>query len=86
MYVYERFNDMLKSFVRNRAYHEGSVVQGYCTEEAIERVLNYADMSNPIDVPKSRHEGRLKTKETIEKKAITPDPHLFHCIHFHMLQ
>jgi hypothetical protein len=36
MYVYERFNSVLKSFIRNRAYPEGSMVQGYCTEEAIE--------------------------------------------------
>jgi hypothetical protein len=58
MYVYERFNDILKSFVRNRAYHEDSMVQGYCTEEAMEWALNYADPSNPIGVPKSHHEGR----------------------------
>jgi hypothetical protein len=34
----------------------------------------------------SRHEGRLIGKGTIGKKAITPDPHLFHCAHFHVLQ
>jgi hypothetical protein len=56
MYVYERFNGILKSFVRNRAYPEGSMVQGYCTEEAIEWTLNYIDSTNPIGVPKSRHE------------------------------
>jgi hypothetical protein len=27
MYAYERFNSILKSFVRNRAYPEGSMVQ-----------------------------------------------------------
>jgi hypothetical protein len=85
MYAYERFNNILKSFVRNRAYPEGSMVQGYCTEEAVEWVLNYADPSNPIDVPKSRHEGRLIGKETIEKKAITPHPNLFCCAYFHVL-
>jgi hypothetical protein len=36
MYAYERFNGILKSFIRNRAYPEGSMVQGYCTEEAVE--------------------------------------------------
>jgi hypothetical protein len=36
MYAYERFNDILKSFVRNRAYPESSMVQGYCTEKAME--------------------------------------------------
>jgi hypothetical protein len=86
MYAYERFNGILKSFVRNQAYPKGSMVQGYCTEEAVEWALNYVDPSNPIGVPMSRHEGRLTGKETIGKKAITPNPHLFCCTHFHMLQ
>jgi hypothetical protein len=86
MYTYERFNDILKSFIRNRAYPDGSMVQGYCTEEAVEWALNYADLSNPIGVPKYRHEGRLTGKGTIRKKAITLDPHLFCCAHFHVLQ
>jgi hypothetical protein len=62
------------------------MVQGYCTEEAVEWALNYVDLSNPIGVPKSRHEGRLTEKGTIGKKAITPDPYLFRCAHFHVLQ
>jgi hypothetical protein len=36
MYAYERFNGILKSFVRNRAYPEGSKVQGYYTKEVVE--------------------------------------------------
>jgi hypothetical protein len=86
MYAYERFNCILKSFVRSRAYPEGSMVQGYCTEEVVEWALNYADASNPIGVHKSRHEGRLTGKGTNGKKAITPDPYLFRCAYFHMLQ
>jgi hypothetical protein len=86
MYAYERFNGILKFFVRNRAYPEGSMVQGYCTEEVMEWALNYANPSNRIGVPKSRHEGRLTEKGIIGKKAITPDPHLFCCAHFHVLQ
>jgi hypothetical protein len=86
MYAYEIFNGILMSFIRNRAYPEGNMIQGYCTEEAIEWALNYADPSNPIGVPKSLHEGRLIGKGTIEKKAITLDPHLFRCAHFHVLQ
>jgi hypothetical protein len=59
------------------------MVKGYCTEENVEWSLNYADLSNPINVPKSRYEGRLTRKwsigkkATIGKKAITPYPHLF---------
>jgi hypothetical protein len=36
MYAYERFNSILKSFVRNQAYPKGSMVQGYYTREAVE--------------------------------------------------
>jgi hypothetical protein len=86
MYAYERFNDILKSFVRNWAYPEGSKVQGYCMEEAVEWALNYTDPSKPIGVPRSRYEGRLTRKGTIEKKAIIPVPNLFCCAHFHVLQ
>jgi hypothetical protein len=86
MYAYERFNDILKSFVRNWAYPKGSMVQGYCTEEAMKWALNYANPCNPIGVLMVRHEGRLTGKWTIGKKVITPDPHLFHCAHFHVLQ
>jgi hypothetical protein len=48
--------------------------------------LNYVDPSYLIGVPKSHHEGRLIGIQTIGKKAITPDPHLFYCAHFHVLQ
>jgi hypothetical protein len=61
------------------------MVQGYCMEEALEWALNYVDPSNPIGVPKSHHEGRLTGKGTNRKKAITSDPHLFRCAHFHVL-
>jgi hypothetical protein len=40
MYAYKRFYGILKSFIRNWAYPEGSMVQGHCTEEAIEWALN----------------------------------------------
>jgi hypothetical protein len=86
MYEYERFNGILKSFIENRAYPEGTMVQGYCIEEAVEWALNYADPSNPIGIPKSHHEGRLTGKGSIGKKAITPYPHLFCCAHFHVLE
>jgi hypothetical protein len=85
MYAYERSNDILKLFVRNRVYPEGSMVQGYCIKEVVEWALNYADLSNPIGVPKSHHDGRITRKGTIWKKAITPDPNLFHCANFHVL-
>jgi hypothetical protein len=68
MYAYERFNGILESFVRNRAYPEGSMVQGYCTEEAVEWALNYVYSTNPIGVPKSCHEGRLTGKGPLGRR------------------
>jgi hypothetical protein len=62
------------------------MVQGYCIEEAIEWSLNYTDLSNPIGVPKSHHDGRITGKETIGKKVITSNLNLFHIAHFHVLQ
>jgi hypothetical protein len=62
------------------------MVQGYYTEEAVEWALNYANPSNPIGVSKSFREERLIGKGIIGKEAITPDPHLFRCAHFHVLQ
>jgi hypothetical protein len=62
------------------------MVQGYCTAKAVEWALNYADPSNPIGVPKSRHEVKLIGKGTIGKNAITPYSHLFRRAHFHVLQ
>jgi hypothetical protein len=64
----------------------GSMVQGYCIEGAVEWALNYVDLSNPIGVPMSHHERRLTRKGTTRKKDITPDPHIFRCAHFHVLQ
>jgi hypothetical protein len=68
MYAYERFNGILKSFIRNRAYPEGSMVQEYCTEEAMECALNYTDPSNPIGIPKSHHEGRHTKKGPLGRR------------------
>jgi hypothetical protein len=52
----------------------------------MEWALNYTDPSNLVGVPKYHHEGRLTGKGTIRKKSITPNPNLFHCTHFHVLQ
>jgi hypothetical protein len=83
MYAYERFNSILKSFVRNRAHPEGSMVKGYCTVEAVEWALNYADPSNLIGVHKSRHEGRLTGKGIIGRSPLCPSTWMitWRCLH-----
>jgi hypothetical protein len=62
------------------------MIQGYRTDETVEWALNCANLSNPIGVPKSRDERSLTGKGTIGKNAITVDPNLFCCAHFHVLQ
>ena len=77
---------VLKSYVRNRAFPEGCIVQGYTMEEALEWSVNYIDPNNPIGVPKSRHEGRLVGVGVLGKMAITPNPKAYDQAHFLVLQ
>jgi hypothetical protein len=44
------------------------MVYGYCTEEALEWALNYADPSNPIGILKSRHEGGSQEKGPLGRR------------------
>jgi hypothetical protein len=68
MYAYERFNGILKSFVRNRAYPEGNIVQGYYTEEVMEWALNYANPSSPIGVPSIVMRGGSQEKGPLRRR------------------
>jgi hypothetical protein len=53
MYTYERHMVVMKGYVRNRAYPEGSMIEGYTTEEVIECCIYYMKDENPIGVPVS---------------------------------
>jgi hypothetical protein len=44
------------------------MIQGYYTEEAVEWVLNYANMSNLIGVPKSVMMGGSQEKGPLGRK------------------
>jgi hypothetical protein len=48
MFTYEWFLSILKGYVRNHAHQEGSIVEGYNTEEVVE-CLSIA-----------QHKGRLR--------------------------
>ncbi|XP_078154143.1 uncharacterized protein LOC144549298 [Carex rostrata] len=86
MYPFERFMGILKSYVRNRHRPEGSIVEGYSTEEVIEFCTNYMTGVSPIGVPKSRYEGRLQGVGTIGLKAIVADRDELLKAHFIVLQ
>jgi Domain of unknown function (DUF4218) len=60
MMPFERMNGVIKGFVRNRARPEGSIVQGYLTEECISFCTNLlGEVDDPIGLPRNRHLGRL---------------------------
>jgi hypothetical protein len=86
MWPFERYMGILKSYVRNRAKPEGSIIEGYTTEEAIEFCIDYMAETDPIGVPTSRHEGRLAGVGTTGRKRIVPDQASYAQAHFAVLQ
>ena len=60
---------VLKKSVKVRSKPEGSIAQGYGTEEVIEFYVDFIPDLAPIGVPESRHEGRLSGKGTLGKKT-----------------
>jgi hypothetical protein len=71
MYPYEHHMVVMKGYVRNRAHPEGSIIEGYTTEEVIECCVDYIKDGKSIGVPVSRHHGRLSGKGTKGYKSFT---------------
>lgn len=59
MCPFKRFMGILKHYVRNRARPEGSIVEGYVTEEVVGFCVDYMARLDPVGVPRSVHEGKL---------------------------
>nr|ABB47202.2 transposon protein, putative, CACTA, En/Spm sub-class [Oryza sativa Japonica Group] len=68
MWSYERYMAVLKGYVWNRAHPEGSMVEGYNTEEVVECCIDYLKDGKTIGIPVPRHEGRLTGRGTVGKK------------------
>ena len=78
---------VLKGYVRNHAHPEGSMVEGYSTEEVAECCIDYLKDGYAIGVPVPRHEGRLSGRGTIGKKRfVTHDHKSFQEAHLSVLQ
>jgi hypothetical protein len=60
---------VMKGYVCNRAHPEGSMIEGYTTEEVIECCIDYIKDGNPIGVPVSQHHGWLSGKGTKGHKS-----------------
>ncbi|XP_052152534.1 uncharacterized protein LOC127770768 [Oryza glaberrima] len=68
MWAYERYMSILKGYVRNCAHPEGSMIEGYTTEEAVECCMDYIKDANAIGIPVHRDEGRLSRRGTVGRK------------------
>ena len=86
MYLFERYMGILKKYVRNRSCPEGSIVQGYTTEEVVEFYIDYMEQLKPICVPMSHYEGRLDGKGTKGRKSIIADFATLPKVNFTVLQ
>src|SRR6266542_3714251 len=83
MFPFERYMGVLKKYVRNRSHPEACIANRFGTEEVIELCVDYIDDLDPIGIPVSRHEGRLKGKGTVGRKAkVCPDLVSFKQSHF----
>jgi hypothetical protein len=60
----------MKGYVRNSAHPEGSMIEGYTTEEVIECYAYYSKDGKPIGVLVSWHHCRLSEKGTKGVKSI----------------
>jgi hypothetical protein len=49
--------------VRNRAHPEGSIMEGYTTEEVVECCADYVKDEKQTGLPIPLHEGRLRGRE-----------------------
>ena len=78
---------VLKKYVHQRARPEGSIIEGYGTEEVIKFCVEFIPKLDPIGVRESRHEGRLGGKGILGKKTyIGTGDDSFNKAHYTVLQ
>jgi hypothetical protein len=85
MFSYERFLPVLKAYMQNHAHPEGSIIEGYKTEEVVECCVDYIKDGKWIGLPIPLHEGRLRGRMG-QKTSIDRDYSLVSETHFSVLQ
>ncbi|KAK1396701.1 hypothetical protein POM88_006564 [Heracleum sosnowskyi] len=75
-----------RGYVKSRYRPEGSIVEAYSVEEAIEFCTEYLEGVDSIGIPRSRHEGRLEGYGTLGMKMISPGADLLDTTHLFVLQ
>jgi hypothetical protein len=69
MFPYEWYLVVLKSYVWNYAHLEGSIMEGYTTEEVVECCADYIKDEKRIGLPIPLHEGRLRGRGRMTQKS-----------------
>jgi hypothetical protein len=71
MFPYERYMAVLRSYVQNHAHPEGSIIEGYTTEEVVECCMDYVKdgkrMGMSIPLHKGRLRGRMGQKSFVDR-------------------
>jgi hypothetical protein len=87
MFSYEWYLAVLKSYMRNCAQSEGSIVESYTTEEVVECCTDYVKYGKRIGMSIPLHEGRLRGRGRMGQKSfIDRDYNLVSGAHFSVLQ
>jgi hypothetical protein len=76
MWTYERFMSTLNRYVHNRAHPEGSMIEAYTTDEAVNWCMRYIKDGRAIGLPVHPHEGRTMGMECIGRKVRTDIPNI----------
>jgi hypothetical protein len=87
IFPYERYLTVLKSYVQNRAHPEGSIMEGYTTEEVVECCTDYVKDEKRIGLAIPLHDGRLRGRGRMGQKSfIDRDYNSVSEAHFSVLQ
>jgi hypothetical protein len=60
---------VLSRYVHNRAYPEGSMIEGYSTEDVVECCQEYLKVQKGIGKSDSRHKGKLAGRAPVIEKC-----------------
>ncbi|KAK1667174.1 hypothetical protein QYE76_055333 [Lolium multiflorum] len=71
MMPFERMNEVIKGYIHNRSHPDGSIVQGWLTEECISFYMNYLYIEDPVDLPQNKHLCRCAKNIRKEDRYIT---------------
>jgi hypothetical protein len=71
MWTYKQFMSTLNRYFLNRAYPEGSMIEAYTTEEAVNCCTGYIQDGRAIGLPVPQHKGRTLGMGCMGRKVRT---------------